>query len=113
MNNILILMILVLIISVITLIGIFFIRETKRRWWIIEIDEVYDYERSDHTPELYHNRKDAIRRLEQIHSVAFIEYGDRWKDDTDDLANGSVSLFLDGEESCNHYYATLHEVKPS
>lgn len=89
----------------------YYVGKGKKHFYVIIINEVYDYETSDHKPELYRSKEDALKRLEEIYNEARIAYGKRWIDDTGDITDGIVSLYLDGEESCNHYYATLHKVE--
>ena len=76
-----------------------------KKMYIIVCDEVYDYENFPHKPLVYFSEKEVKAALEELKSLIKKEYPSWMFDD----GETSISCYLDGEYSCNHYDATIYE----
>lgn len=76
--------------------------------YTITIDEVFDFEKYSHEPEVYYKKEDAEQRLNDIYDDVKPQLP---KHDMEERTSTSFSLYTDGTYPENHFDVTLYEVE--
>lgn len=78
--------------------------------YIITISDVYNCEEYGHDPIVRLNKKEAIKKFNELVRSAKDCYGGTY-DKTEYTKNSSFSFYEDGRHSTNHYDVQLHEIE--
>lgn len=75
--------------------------------FVITYNDVDDYNEYPHTPVAFTNEEDAIKALDEIFADADNQLDADW---IREKSEKCFSIYLNGEYSCFHYCAEIHEV---
>lgn len=78
--------------------------------FIITIEEVWDFERMSHTPEVFLKKENASNRLSKLYDEYSQEYKEEFdKDYDEEVGEMMVEMWNNGSWSQTHFIAEIHE----